>query len=154
MDHAPVINARHHGKPMPFDPNVALGWSGDLMVEFLADNGSGPSIIHDLYPYGSGRTGIHHLCYHVDNIQTTVADFGAAGFPLAFSTTMIGGTEVAIVDTVAAYGHFIEFYEKTPEIRALYDLIRLSSVGFDGRDPVRPLASFPMPETPAFESGS
>ena len=140
MDHVPVSEGWYRGKAMTLDANVALGQCGDVMVELLQDNGSAPSIIHDLYPYGSGRTGIHHLCYHVENLANTVADFEAEGFEVAFRTMMIGGTDVAIVDTASLNNHFVEIYEKTDEIKALYSFIKSAAIGFDGTSPVRSLS--------------
>jgi catechol 2,3-dioxygenase-like lactoylglutathione lyase family enzyme len=141
MDHAPAIETWYRGKFTRFDANCALGQCGDVMIELLHDNGTGPSIIHDLYPAGSGRGGLHHLCYHVDDLAVTIAEFEAEGCPVAFRTRMMGGTDVVMLDTVASVGHFVEIYEKSDEVRGLYDYIRKASIGFDGRVPVRPMES-------------
>jgi catechol 2,3-dioxygenase-like lactoylglutathione lyase family enzyme len=142
MEHVPIHNSWYRGKLTPFDPSVALGWSGEVMIEFLADNGSGPSVVHDLYPYQSGRSGLHHLCYFVDSFSEALASFENAGFPLAYQNRMTGGTDCAMVDAIAQYGHFIEFYERTEEMAGLYDLIRAAHQAFDGRDPVRSMELF------------
>jgi hypothetical protein len=135
----------YRGSQTSFAPSVALGQCGDAMIELLHDEGTAPSMLHDLFPPASGRVGLHHLCFHVDDFESALAKLEMAGFPTVFRTRLAGGTDVVIADTTAVNGHYLEIHEKSPEIRALYDFIRRAADGFDGSDPVRPMPGCLMP---------
>jgi hypothetical protein len=134
------VESWHRGRSTVFEPNVALGQSGDVMIELLSETSNTPSIINDLYPYGSGKEGIHHLCYHIDNLQNSVEAFEKSGFHVAFKTRF-GGTDCVIIDTHKIFGHYVELYERTEVMKHLYGAVRDAAVDFDGSNLLRPLES-------------
>ncbi len=137
VDHVPWVNEWHRGIAVKADVAVALGQWGDIMLEFVGQNNSGPSVFHDLYPAGSGRQGLHHVGLIVTDLSAAVAEFEQAGHPAVFSALLPPSTKAVFVDTLAAFGHFTELYEGTPDVLASYDLVRGAALNFDGRDVLR-----------------
>jgi hypothetical protein len=140
VDNIKLSYCNHRGKPIKWDHSAAFGQWGDLMVEIMQQNKPGPSVLTDVFPPGSGRNGVHHVAYFVDDPAATVAALEKNGYPLAMHCGLDNGMEVFMVDTVALYGHMTELYAPTPVIIGFYDFVREQSVGFDGKDPVRTIS--------------
>ena len=140
LERVPWIDAWHRGHPVETNVEVALGQWGDIMVEFLGQTNSGPSVIHDLYPEGEAKGGLHHVGLIVDGLDAAVREFSRAGHPAVFSALLPPASKAVFVDTLAAYGHFTELYEGTPDVLASYDLVRNAASTFDGTDPIRSMA--------------
>ena len=130
----------YRGNEVPFDHSSAFGQWGGMQVELLQQNGDEPSILTELYPAGSGRTGLHHVAMIVKDLEEAVLELGRAGHPEVLRAT-VPGSDIApvFVDTVKDLGHFVEVYAGTPGLVGFYDMVAKASVGFDGRDPVRDL---------------
>lgn len=47
------------------------------------------------------------------------------------------GIAASFIDTIAAYGHFVELYEPNPMLTGLCDRVAQAAAGFTGDDPVR-----------------
>jgi len=127
----------HRGRPSEWDHSAAFGQWGDIMVEFMQQNRPGPSALRDVFPEGSGRYGVHHMAYFVDDPRSAAEEWNAAGCPTALHATLANGIELYQVDATARFGHMIELYAPTETLRSVYDFIRTASIGFDGNDPVR-----------------
>lgn len=127
----------YRGNPVELDHSSAYGQWGEVMIEFVQQNNSAPSVFKDLYPSGQG---FHHVALIVDNLEQTRREFEAAGYPTALYAE--AGTDVAfaMMDTVKDYGHFVELYEPTPLVTTLYDTVKSAAVDFDGTDLIRPLS--------------
>lgn len=125
------------GEQVTFTVDVAFGQWGDVQVELMHQTSPGAGLIHDLFPEGSGRTGLHHVLTLVDDLHEAVAAYEAEGYEAIFQCTLSGGTEAVFIDTSAELGHYIELYEYTDEMRDLFESVKAASIGFDGTDPVR-----------------
>lgn len=137
IDPAPVLRCLHREIERPFDFSIALGQWGGLMIEFLQQNAAGPSIFHDVYPAGSGRSGFHHVALIVDDMNAAKSDVARAGYPLAARYWVQEDLEVIFVDTVKEYGHMVEIYQRVPAIEEIYRVVAELAIGFDGTDPIR-----------------
>ena len=109
------------------------------MVEFVQQNNPGPSVFHDMYAEGSGRYGLHHLAIFVDDLSLTISQHKNAGFETALYAETATGLSFAMIDMVQTYGHMLELYEGTAELRAFYEMVATAAVNFGGIDPIRPL---------------
>ncbi|MBC2669899.1 VOC family protein [Novosphingobium piscinae] len=118
-----VTRSLHRGVERPFDHSSAYGQWGELMIEFVQQNNSGPSALHDLYPEGSGRWGLHHVALFVDDVDAAIARLDQEGFPLAQRSVRPDGFVFAFVDTSAAYGHMTELYAPTPGLTGFYRMV-------------------------------
>ncbi len=141
VDNIQLKSCHYRGKPSQWDHSAAFSQWGDVMIELMQQNGPGESVLNDVIPTGSGRTGLHHMAYFVDNPAAVAASMEKQGHPLALHCELPNGIEVFMVDTIALYGHMIELYAPTPTIMSFYDLVRDQSKAFDGKDLMR-TASF------------
>ena len=119
-DHIPLAASVHRGVARPFDHSSAYGQWGEVMIEFVQQNNPGPSAMHDLFPEGSGRWGLHHVALFVDDVDAAAAKLAEEGFPTAQRSVMNDGFVFAFADTSAAYGHMTELYSPVPALTGFY----------------------------------
>lgn len=136
-EHIPLRTSLHRGVARPFDHSSAYGQWGPLMIEFVQQNNPGPSAMHDLYPEGSGRQGMHHVALFVDDLTAEIARYNAAGHETALYAEMNDGFAFAMMDTVATSGHMVELYQPVASLTGFYDYVAKCAARFDGTDPVR-----------------
>lgn len=141
VDNIQLAYCEYRGRPGNWNHSACFGQWGNVMIELMQQNGPGESVLNDVIPTGSGRSGIHHMAYFVDDPVAVAASFAKQGYPLALRCGLPNGIEVFMVDTVARYGHMTELYAPSPAIVGFYDLIREQSRLFDGKDLIR-AASF------------
>jgi catechol 2,3-dioxygenase-like lactoylglutathione lyase family enzyme len=139
-DNIPLASSVHRGVPQRFDHSSAYGQWGGVMIEFVQQNNSGPSAMHDLYPEGSGRWGLHHAALWVDDVDAEIARLEARGFPLAQRSVMNDGFVFAFVDTTAAYGHMLELYAPVPSLTGFYAMVADAAKGWQGGDVLTTIA--------------
>jgi hypothetical protein len=139
-DHITLSLCRHRGREAVLDHSSAYGQWGSVMIEFVQQNGPGPSAFHDVYPEGSGREGLHHLALFSDDLKGDIARYTAEGHELALYAEMASGFPFAMIDTVAAYGHMIELYPPEPSLTDFYAQVAEAARGFDGTDVLRPIS--------------
>ena len=130
----------HRGVERPFVHSSAYGQWGEVMVEFVQQDEPGPSALHDLYPAGSGRWGLHHVAVFVDDVDAAAAQFAAQGCPLAQRSVMPGGLVFAFADTSAALGHMTELYAPTRALTGFYRMIAEAARNWQGGDVLIPLS--------------
>lgn len=119
-DHVPLARCTYRGTPGQFDHSAAYGQWGGVMIEFVQLHSPGPSACHDMYPQGSGGSGLHHVALFVDDIDAEIARLG---FPVAMDAEMATGFRFVMLDAVAAYGHMIELYRPEPSLTDFYALV-------------------------------
>ena len=66
-------------------------------MRFVQQHNPDPSAMHDLYPYGSGRSGIHHVALWVDDLQASIKAHEDAGHALALYAEMNDGFAFAMM---------------------------------------------------------
>ena len=139
LRHVVLASSIHRGVERPFDHSSAYGQWGAVMVELVQQHNPEPSAVHDMYPHGSGREGLHHAALFVDDLDGAIARFDAEGMPLAQLSVTTTGTTFAFVDACEQMGHMLELYEPTPQLTGFYTMVAEAAKGWDGRDPVREL---------------
>ena len=107
------------------------------MMELVQQDEEGPSPFRDMY--APGEEGIHHVAMMVDSLSAAYAEAERLGYGIAAKAETLTGTEFAFIDTVAAMGHMVEIYERSPTLEGFYDMVRQAAEGWDGADPVRRL---------------
>jgi catechol 2,3-dioxygenase-like lactoylglutathione lyase family enzyme len=132
-----LARGEHRGQPCPFVHSSAYGQWGNVMLELVQQDIEGPSPFRDLF--APGQEGLHHVATFVDDMAVAIAQYQAAGLPLAARAWTHTGTEFAFVDATATLGHMIELYEPSAGLLGFYEFVRASAVDWDGRDPVRVL---------------
>ena len=139
LRHVALASSHHRGVARRFDHSSAYGQWGSVMVELVVQHNADDSALHEMFPYGSGREGLHHAALFVDDLDAAVARFEIEGAPLAQLSVTSGGTAFAFVDTRARLGHMLELYEPTPQLTGFYDFVAAAAQGWDGRDLLREL---------------
>lgn len=139
LRHVALSSSQHRGVERPFDHSSAYGQWGSVMVELVVQHNPDPSALHDMFPHGSGKQGLHHAALFVDDLEAAIARFAAEGAPLAQLSVTQTGTAFAFVDARESLGHMLELYEPTEQLTGFYDVIAAAARGWDGRDLIRAL---------------
>ena len=139
LRHVALASSIHRGVERPFDHSSAYGQWGAVMVELVQQHNPDPSAVHDMYPPGSGREGLHHAALFVDDLDSAIARFETQSMPLAQLSVTTSGTAFAFVDAREQMGHMLELYEPTPQLVRFYDFVAEAAKGWDGREPLREL---------------
>ena len=134
-DHIPLRRVLHRGQEAALDHSSAYGQWGPLMIEFVQQNDSGPSVFRDMF--GEQGEGMHHVALIVDDLAAARARFAAEGLEVALHAEMMDGFVFEMIDATTRVGHMIELYEGVPTLTGFYDMVRDASIDFDGRDPIR-----------------
>lgn len=133
-DSIPLSQSVYRSAETPFDHSSAYGQWGDVMIEFVQQNNAGPSAMHDLFPQGSGRFGLHHVALWVDDVDAEAERLAGEGFPLAQRSVMMDGFVFAFADTSAAYGHMLQLYSPLPALTDFYAMVADAARGWQGGD--------------------
>lgn len=113
--------------------DVAYGMYGDLQIELIKPTSSDPT------PYTvPGRLGFNHFSVWVDDFDGAVKDFANCGFEVAMLMVSSGGLEVAYIDCLDAWGHYVEIHNPQPY---LIDMCKTLAENWDGTDPFRAMGS-------------
>ncbi|WP_285712649.1 VOC family protein [Erythrobacter oryzae] len=139
LRHVALASSVHRGVARPFDHSSAYGQWGSVMVELVVQHNPDDSALHEMFPHGSGREGLHHAALFVDDLEAAIARFASVGAPLAQLSVTQGGTAFAFVETRASLGHMLELYEPTEQLTAFYDFVAAAAQGWDGKDLIREL---------------
>ena len=138
-EHIPLRSALYRGEPAALDHSSAYGQWGALMIEFVQQNNPGASAFQDLYPEGSGRSGLHRVALFVDDLAAAIARHNRAGFPTALYAEMNDGFTFAMIDHVRDSGHMVELYQPLPSLTEFYSSVAAAAAQFDGRNLIRPI---------------
>lgn len=129
---------KYRGQDVEFTHSAVFGQWGSMQVELLSSQDSGPSILHELYPEGSGRYGMHHVAVIANDYDETIAEAEKGGFPVAQESRIPAmDLDIVMADTVERYGHFLEIYRYVPAIVDFYDMIEDAAKNFDGTNLLR-----------------
>jgi catechol 2,3-dioxygenase-like lactoylglutathione lyase family enzyme len=139
-DHIPLSETLHRGVARSFDHSSAYGQWGEVMIEFVQQNNAGPSAMHDLFPEGSGRYGLHHVALWVDDVDAEAERLAGQGFPLAQRSVMTDGFVFAFADTSAAYGHMLELYAPVASLTGFYAMVADAAKGWQGGEVLTTIA--------------
>lgn len=113
---------------------VALAYSGDTQIEIIQP-GTAPSPYHEFLD--AGHRGLQHLGALAHDFDAQLEAARRAGVPVAMEGVLPGFRFAYLETDVGHPGAMIELIELAPEAKAMIDMIKAASVGWDGRDPVR-----------------
>ncbi len=135
-EHVPVENFKYRGQAGEFDHTTLFGQWGDIMVEFSYQHNDGPSQIHDMFPFGSGKSGLQHVALIVSDFDEALASFNKRGYETA-SQFYVGsagaGYDVAFLDTRELNGHMVEIYPDAEPLMGAYEMSRKAGGNFSGQ---------------------
>lgn len=141
LEHIVFAECRYRGKPAKIDLSVAVGQWGAVQVELIRQHDSTPSIYTDFD--GSRAGGLQHIGVMTDSVAGDLERLGRLGIEPVQSGSTANGIRFAYVNTDALPGGhpggMVELIERGPAIEGFFRLVRESSVGWDGSEPVRRL---------------
>lgn len=133
----PIRNYHYRGTTYEPYNSVALANAGSLQIELLQTRNDVPSMYRDFTQ--AGHRGVQHVAYWTENFDDDLALAQAAGFSVCMGGEVgENGRFVYFEDRGNLPGTIIELSEVAGPKGRMFRLIREASVGWNGKDPVRP----------------
>lgn len=128
-----TLDGTFRGRATRVTMNVGLAYRGAAQIELIEVTSGTPSPYQD----GEGRslTGLHHVAWVVDDLDTAVAEARARGLSPVFEAGN-AATRVAYLEDPAEPGALYEYIEGAG-MRALIDAGIAETMTWDGSNPVR-----------------
>ena len=126
-----------HGEPV--DPatgpdfSYALGYLGDLMIQFTTQHDGAPSVYRDMY--SRGQEGFHHVAHLTGEFEAEVARLVDMGFDIGMQFE-VDGAQGAYLDTRAATGGFTEIHSNPQPLLDTFADWRRAHALWKAGDPV------------------
>jgi hypothetical protein len=123
----------YKGAPTRVTMDVGLAWRGEVQIELIQVTSDTPSPYQR--PDGSPLTGLHHLAWVTENLDSTVAEAKARGLAEVF-TAANPAVRVCYLEDPSDPGVLYEFIEGAGTAAMTGPGIAAAS-GWDGQNPVR-----------------
>lgn len=112
----------YRGRPADFVAHVSLSYLADMQLELIQPV-RGDSIYTEFLERGG--PGLHHVCFHTDDLSAALDAATAGDVEVAQRGTMAGGgVEFAYLDGSAAGAPYIELAQIGPDMRRFYDYVK------------------------------
>lgn len=138
LDHFTGVDPVYRGAPSRADVSIAMAFAGHMLIELIQPNDDHPSVYRELLDRSGA--GFHHFGIASTDIDGDVAALEAKGYTLAFRCGVPTGGEVAYMDGGADRPGYIEYIEATAGMDATFTGFFRAARGWDGSDPIRPMA--------------
>ncbi|GAB3347317.1 VOC family protein [Modestobacter lapidis] len=136
LEHFTGVDAVYRGEPSRADVAIAMAFAGHMQIELIQPLDDAPSVYRETVQQRGW--GFHHVGLATDDLAADVAAREAAGATVAFRAGVPTGGTVVYLDGGPALPGFVELIEGTAGMDDMFTRYWLASVGWDGRDPVRP----------------
>jgi hypothetical protein len=115
VPHHPMDTMEYRGRSLSRDEcpdlSYALGYLGDLMIQFTQQHDDRPSVYRDMYR--AGEEGFHHIAYLTGDVDGECRRMAALGFAAGCRFTA-DGIKGAYIDTRSETGCFTEIHGDPP----------------------------------------
>jgi hypothetical protein len=126
-------SCQHRGVNCDFVHSSAYGQWGDVMLELVQQDSTGPSPFRDMYAVG--EEGFHHTAVFVDSIDAAIDHYARLDIPLATrAITAQGSVEFAFLDATKSLGHMLEIYVGSDVLTGFYSMIKDASHQWNDAD--------------------
>ena len=132
------IEPRYKGRACEMNLGIALGFSGGLCIELIAQHDDQPSIYSD-WQREKGL-GLHHVAMLADDFPATLREQAAKGVDPLFTGGFGENTHLAYLDTRNSLGCYLEIVEHTDFVRGALAAMRLEHESWDGKNTLRPFS--------------
>lgn len=136
LDHFKMPGQIYRGEQSTADITLAMGFAGHMQIELIQPNDDHPSVYRETRE--KRGWGFHHFGKASTDIAGDVAALEARGYVQAFRAGVPTGGEVVYMDGGDGLPGMVEFIEATAGMDAAFTKFWQASVGWDGKDPVRP----------------
>ncbi|MCV7281146.1 VOC family protein [Mycolicibacterium flavescens] len=135
-----TLTASYRGERCEITQSLALSNSGDLQIELIRQQSTGPSVFTEfLEAHGEG---FHQIAYWADDFDSTLVAVAAAGWPVVWQGGEDVGTRFAYVEPPAGgvyVAPVVEIMELNEVTTGMAAFVRDAAANWDGSDPVRVL---------------
>ena len=131
----PVVNFKYKGEASSPITSVALANSGPLQIELIQQRNTAPTMYLDFLK--AGHSGVQHLAYWTTSYDDDLARLTGKGFAVGMSGEVGSNGRFCYFETGIHPGAVIELSEVLGPKGRMFELIRESAVGWDGRDAIR-----------------
>lgn len=140
VENVPLENVLSRGEPAELVHHSAFGCCGKGAIELLEIVRSAPERVEERF--STPRPGIHHVAYVVAPAEVPEVrnSLDQHGLPQYLSAEL-GETHNTFHDASASLGHDIEIHDDVPGLRDFFAMVRDAAEGWDGSEPLRPVAS-------------
>jgi hypothetical protein len=140
IEEVPLENTLSRGEPAKFVHNSAFGSCGGGPIELME--------IIDLAPervergFSGPRPAIHHVAYAVppEEVGRLRSTLDERGLP-EYLSAQLGDLDITFHDASSSLGHDIEVHVDSQGLREFFEMVRGGLEGWDGSEPLRPVAS-------------
>lgn len=132
----PIENYRYRGQDYAPHNSVALANAGFIQVELIQTRNEVPSMYRDFQL--AGHTGLQHVAYWTEDFDRDLASVLQQGWQSVMEGEVGERGRFVYFDTEFHPGTVIELSEVAGPKGKLFRMIQEASVGWSGRDPVRP----------------
>jgi hypothetical protein len=136
LDHFTGIDPKYRGGESKADVAIAMSFAGHMNIELIQLNNQQPSVYRDWIERRG--YGFHHWGRATWHFDQEVERYRAAGHELAFVARVPTGGRVAYMDTTAELPGYVELIELGGGFEPAFSKFYRASIGWDGKDPVRP----------------
>lgn len=135
MERVPLKNYRYKDQPYEIHNSVALANSGGVQVELIQARSDTPSMYRDFMK--NGQTGLQHVAYWTEDFDRDLQLLLDRGWKVGMSGEVGERGRFVYFETEYHPGTVIELSEVAGPKGRVFRIIRESSEGWDGSDPVR-----------------
>jgi hypothetical protein len=125
------VQSEYRGVSQPIDTDVAIAYSGTLMIELIQPRG--PSIFAEFLRQGG--LGVHHLAAFTQDMAAAQALIESRGGIKVQSGRVAEGSSVAYYEMPGGHMPVMELAYLKPDILALFDAVRAAAERWDGTTP-------------------
>lgn len=137
-EHVQLGEVTSAGSPAVFDHSSAIGQLGDIRIELAVIHDSSPQAVSDALAAPNTPT-LHHVAWAVDDWDVVVETLELQGAP-SYMQARFGTMHTSYHHARHLFGHDIEVHHKSPDFEGFFRMVQDASIGWDGRDPFRPLS--------------
>jgi hypothetical protein len=134
FDHIQFKEAFFRGKPAAIDMTAAIGYWGDVQIEFIKQHDDEPSIYREFR--SKGLRGMQHMGVITADMDEHLGRLAKLGITPVQWGSMPTGMRFAYVDSDFHPGAMIELIEPVPAITDFFQMMKDAAAGWDGSNAI------------------
>ncbi len=138
LDDFTGVDPVYRGAPCEAHVKLAMAFAGHMQIELIQPTDEHPSVYREARD--ARGWGFHHYGFTTASFADDLAGYVGRGYEVAFQCGVPTGGSVAYLDTNGTLPGYLELIESGPQMEAAFTEFWKASLGWDGRDPVRPFA--------------
>lgn len=138
LDSFTGVDPQYRGKASEASVSLAMSFAGHMMIELIQEHRPVPSVYRETIE--KRGYGFHHWGVASKDFDRDLAQYRGAGYELAFFARVPTGGRVAYMDTTRDLPGMVELIELGASFDPVFSRFYRATIGWDGKDPVRPFA--------------